>query len=69
VVFFKIRPWNLPGGAKENHEEPEDSRSPGRDFNSGPPEYEAGSSSSRPQRSLKSLTASHTVNTFPCKGH
>jgi len=31
----------LPGGTEENHKNlSEDSRSPGRDLNSGPPEYE-----------------------------
>jgi hypothetical protein len=34
--------WHLPGKAEENHENlNQDSRSPGRNLNTGPPEYEA----------------------------
>jgi hypothetical protein len=39
---FKVLSLYSPGGTDENHEKPQDSRSPGRDFNPKPPEYETG---------------------------
>jgi hypothetical protein len=43
----------LPGGAEENHENfSQDSWSPGRDLNPGPPEYEAGMLTTLPRRSV-----------------
>jgi hypothetical protein len=39
---FKVLPWNLPEVTEENHEQPQNSRSPARDLNLGPNEWEAG---------------------------
>jgi hypothetical protein len=44
VSQFKVLPQNLRGETEEKYEKPhsQDSRSPGRNLNPGPPEYEAG---------------------------
>jgi hypothetical protein len=43
----------LTGGSEKTQEDfSEDSRSPGRDLNPGPPEYEAGVPNTRPRRSV-----------------
>jgi hypothetical protein len=42
----------MSGGTEENHEKPQYSRSAGRDFNTKPPEYEAGVLTNRPRRSV-----------------
>jgi hypothetical protein len=42
VASFNVLSLHLPGGTEENHEKPQDSRSPGRYLNPGPPEYKAG---------------------------
>jgi hypothetical protein len=44
---FKVLSQNVPRGTEENHETPQDSRSPFRDLNPIPPEYEAGLLSTR----------------------
>jgi hypothetical protein len=51
MVLSRQSPW----GTEENHENPQDSRSPGRDFNPGPPDYEAGVLTNRPRRSVYML--------------
>jgi hypothetical protein len=40
MASFKTLSQHLPGGTEEIHESPQDSRSPGRDLNLEPPEYE-----------------------------
>jgi hypothetical protein len=48
---------NLPGGTEENHEKiSQDIRSPGSDLNPGPPEYEAGVLTTRPRRSVSTVS-------------
>jgi hypothetical protein len=43
VAYIQLLPRHLPGGTGENHENlSNNSRSPVRDFNPGPPEYETG---------------------------
>jgi hypothetical protein len=37
---FKVLTRDLPRGTEDNQKTPNDIRSPGRDLNSGPPEYE-----------------------------
>jgi hypothetical protein len=44
--------WNLPGGTEANHEKSQSSRSPGRDLNRRPDEYEAGVLTTQPRRSV-----------------
>jgi hypothetical protein len=47
---FKVLSRHLPVGTKEIHKQfSQDNRSPGRDFNPGPPECEAGLLSTRPE--------------------
>jgi hypothetical protein len=46
---FKVLFQHSPGGTDETHEKPQDIRSPGSDFNPGPPEYEAGMLTTRPR--------------------
>jgi hypothetical protein len=42
VTYYEVLSRHLPGGSEENHENPESiGWYPGRDLNSGPPEYEA----------------------------
>jgi hypothetical protein len=42
VAYFKVLPRHLPAGIKESHEKTcHNSQCPGRDLNSGPPDYEA----------------------------
>jgi hypothetical protein len=50
VAFFKQQSWHLPGVTEENFRQ--DSLFPNRDFNQGPPEYEAGVLTTRLQRSV-----------------
>jgi hypothetical protein len=42
VALFKVLPRHLPGGTEEKQKITQDRRSPGRDLNPGPPEYETG---------------------------
>jgi hypothetical protein len=40
---FKVPTWHLPGGTEKTMKNLcQDSQSPSRDFNMGPPEYETG---------------------------
>jgi hypothetical protein len=55
---FKVLPRNVSGGTEENHEKPQDSRSPVRGLNPGPPEYEARVSTILPLNSVISLFSS-----------
>jgi hypothetical protein len=48
VAQFKILSLNFPGREQVSQDRP----SPGRDFNPGPPEYEAGVLTTRPQLSV-----------------
>jgi hypothetical protein len=56
---------NLPVGSEENHEKPHDNRSAGRDLNPGPPEYDEGLLSIRPQRSVDLSYESSSMNSYP----
>jgi hypothetical protein len=48
---FKVLSWHSTGGNEENYENlNQDSQSPGRESNPGPPEYEVGVLSTRPRR-------------------
>jgi hypothetical protein len=59
---FKVLSRHFPGGTELNHEEHlQNRRSPGRDFNTGPPEYEAGVFTTGIQRSvMDAVIASET---------
>jgi hypothetical protein len=48
VAYFNVLSRNLPGGTEENNTLSQDSLSPGRDLNAGPPENEAGMPTTRP---------------------
>jgi hypothetical protein len=50
VAEIKVLFQNLPGGTEENHEVPQDSRSPGIDLNPGTPEYDAGLLITQPRK-------------------
>jgi hypothetical protein len=51
---FKLLSKYFSGGTEGNHEHfIEDIRSPGRDFNPGPAEYEAGVLTTRPRRLVR----------------
>jgi hypothetical protein len=51
---FKVLSRNSPEGTDENHKNiSQKSRSPGRDLNPGPPEYEAGALTIRPRCSVQ----------------
>jgi hypothetical protein len=50
---FKALSRHSRGGTKENHEEPQDSQSPGQDLTPRPPEYKAGVVSTRIRRSVR----------------
>jgi hypothetical protein len=53
---FRVILQNLLGWTEENHENlGQNSRSPCRDFNQRPPEYEAGVLTARPRRSVTCL--------------
>jgi hypothetical protein len=52
---FKVLSRHLPGETEENHNLSQGSRSPGRDLNQGPLQYEAGVLNTRPRRSVCSL--------------
>jgi hypothetical protein len=57
VAYSKVLSSYLPGGIEKNHKNlSQDSPSPGRGMNPGPPEYEAGMLNTRPQRSVTILT-------------
>jgi hypothetical protein len=45
-LIFKVLPQHFPVGSENNHQKnlSQDSRSPSRDLNPGPPEYETGDS-------------------------
>jgi hypothetical protein len=47
--------------SEETHEKRHDSRSPDRDLNPGPPEYEVGVSTTRPRRSAKKLLSHGSI--------
>jgi hypothetical protein len=50
---FKVLSWHFSGGTEENDENlSQVNRSPGRDFNPRPPEYEAGVLATRPRHSM-----------------
>jgi hypothetical protein len=54
VAKFKMLSQHLLGGTEENHENlNQDSQSPGRDLNPGPPEYEAEMLTTRPLRMVQ----------------
>jgi hypothetical protein len=53
VACFNVQSRHLPGGTFENHNKPHDSRSPCRDFNLEPPDYE------------QEFMFKHLVPTFP----
>jgi hypothetical protein len=56
VAYFKVLTQNLPGWTERNHENQcQDIRSPGRDLNPGPAEYEAGVLTTRSRCSTSSL--------------
>jgi hypothetical protein len=43
VAYFEVKTGNFRGRTEKNREKPQsDSRSPGREPNQGPPEYEEG---------------------------
>jgi hypothetical protein len=52
VVIINVLQRYFARGAEENHVEREDSRSPGRDVNPGPAEYEAGVVSTLPREEV-----------------
>jgi hypothetical protein len=51
VVQLKVLSPHLPGGTEENDGKPQESRSPDRDLNLGPPEYETGVLTTQSRRS------------------
>jgi hypothetical protein len=51
-INFKALTPDFPEITEKNHEKPQDSSSPGRDLNLGPPEYEAGVVTTRQRRSV-----------------
>jgi hypothetical protein len=55
VAQLTVLSRHLSGGTEENHEKPHNSRSPGRDSNPGPPEYEAGVLTTRSRLSVEQL--------------
>jgi hypothetical protein len=51
---FKVLSWHSPGWTDESHENlGQNSRSPGRDLNPGPPKQEAGVLTTRQRRSVR----------------
>jgi hypothetical protein len=56
VTSFKVLSRNSSGVTEKNLEKlSQDSRSPGRDFNLEPPEYEAGVLITRPRRAVRAV--------------
>jgi hypothetical protein len=61
---FKVLSRSLPGRTEKNRENfSQDSRSSGRDFNLGHPEYEAGALTTRPRRSVSLMLSKLSVDT------
>jgi hypothetical protein len=52
---FKELLRHSPGRTEKNHEKPQDSRSSGRDLNSGPTEYEAEVLNTQSRRSVQNF--------------
>jgi hypothetical protein len=63
---FKVLSRHSSGKCEENHENPQDRRSLGRDLNPGSPECDAGVLTTRPQRSVLKVT---TVRIQLCNFH
>jgi hypothetical protein len=57
LAYFKKLHTDLPSGTEKEHKKlNQDSQSPGRDFNTGPPEYEARVLITQPRHLVKSTT-------------
>jgi hypothetical protein len=57
LMYGSLLSRHLSGGTEENHETlSQDSWSPGLNWKSGPPEFEAGVPTTRPRRSVYSPT-------------
>jgi hypothetical protein len=52
---LKVQLQHLPGGTEQDHLTSQDSQSPGRDLNPGPPEYEVGLLATRLRCSVPTL--------------